>query len=84
MDVLESIVESGWESVGESPDPIEVMPNQVEREIKVPDEPSSVGREIEVPDEPSSVGRTLIRSLGGFVWVIVLIGFTLARNCGGE
>jgi hypothetical protein len=69
--VLEPIVESGWEGVGESPDPIDVMSNPVEREV-------------EVSDKPSSTGRSLIRSLGGFIWVIVLIGFTLARTCGGE
>ena len=41
-------------------------------------------REIEQTDEPTSVAGSLIRSLGGFIWIIVLIGFTLARNCGGE
>jgi len=46
--------------------------------------PDQAEREFDVPDEPASVGRSLIRTLGGFVWVIVLIGFTLARNCGGE
>ncbi len=45
---------------------------------------SSDDREMEHTDEPTSIGRSLIRSLGGFVWIIVLIGFTLARNCGGE
>ena len=50
-------------------------------EFEVPDQEE---RELEASDEPSSIGRSLIRSLGGFVWVIVLIGFTLARNCGGE
>jgi len=78
----ESGWESGWsgrESGGESdletgarsPKPIDVMSNQVEQEG-------------EVPDEPASIGRSIIRSLGGFIWVIVLIGFTLARNCGGN
>lgn len=46
--------------------------------------PDEEDRELEMSDEPSSVGRSLIRSLGGLVWVILLIGFTLARNCGGE
>ena len=46
--------------------------------------PDQSERELETSDEPSSVGRSLIRSLGGFIWVVVLIGFTLARNCGGE
>ena len=76
---LESGWESGWESGGESdretgvrsPKPIDVMSNQVEHEG-------------DVPDEPASIGRSIIRSLGGFIWVIVLIGFTLARNCGGN
>ena len=71
--------ESGWESGGESdletsarsPKPIDVMSNQDEQDG-------------EVPDEPASIGRSIIRSLGGFIWVIVLIGFTLARNCGGD
>lgn len=45
----------------------------------------SDGREIEESEEGSkSIGQTIIRGLGGFVWVIVLIGFTLARNCGGD
>jgi hypothetical protein len=51
--------------------PIDVMAD--------PFEPDTEGAE-----EPMSVGRTLIRSLGGLIWVIVLIGFTLARSCGGE
>lgn len=46
--------------------------------------PDQAARELEVADEPASAGRSLIRSLGGFVWVIVLIGFTLMRNCGEE
>ncbi len=42
-------------------------------------------REIEQTDEaPTSFVRTIIRGLGGFIWVIVLIAFTLARNCGGD
>ena len=41
-------------------------------------------REIEVVEEPKSIGKSLIQGLGGFVWIIVLIGFTLVRNCGGE
>ena len=35
-------------------------------------------------DEPNSIGRSLVRRLGGFVWIIVLIGFTLVRTCRGE
>jgi hypothetical protein len=46
---------------------------------------SSKEREIDELDErPTSIGRTIIRGLGGFIWVIVLIGFTLARNCGED
>jgi hypothetical protein len=41
-------------------------------------------REIEMAEEPKSIGKSLIQGLGGFVWIIVLIGFTLVRNCGGE
>lgn len=40
--------------------------------------------EVEAGEQPMSVGRTLIRSMGGLIWVLVLIGFTLARSCGGE
>ena len=68
---LESILESGFETEAESPDPIEFRADPLEAEI-------------EMPDEPSSVGRSLIRSLGGLVWVIVLIAFTIARSCDGE
>ena len=46
--------------------------------------PDQQERELDTSDEPSSVGRSLVRTLGGFIWVIVLIGFMLARNCGGE
>lgn len=69
--ILESLVQTSTSPVDEFSDPMEFIPDQDEREL-------------EVSDEPSSVGRSLIRSLGGLVWVIVLIGFTLARNCGGE
>jgi hypothetical protein len=83
VSIADSDWESGWELGGESggesdretgvrsPKPIDVMSNPVEHEG-------------EVSDEPSSIGRSIIRSLGGFIWVIVLIGFTLARNCGGN
>ncbi|MBJ22945.1 MAG: hypothetical protein CL933_26340 [Deltaproteobacteria bacterium] len=39
-------------------------------------------RDLEASDEPRSVVRSLVRSLGGVVWVILLIGFSLARSCG--
>ena len=46
---------------------------------------SSQDREIEEADEgPPTLVRGIIRGLGGFIWVIVLIAFTLARNCGGN
>lgn len=41
-------------------------------------------RELEIADEPPSMVRSLLSSLGGLVWVILLIGFTLARQCSGE
>ena len=41
-------------------------------------------RGLEVAEESKSPVRSLIRSLGGFVWIIVLVGFTLARTCGGN
>jgi hypothetical protein len=45
---------------------------------------SSADAEVSTGDEPTSIGRKLVQGLGGFVWIIVLIGFTLVRNCGGE
>ncbi len=41
-------------------------------------------REFEVEDEPPSIARTLVRSLGGLIWVIALIVFSLVRNCGDK
>lgn len=69
--ILESFVQSSTATPGEFPDPELIVESQDEGEF-------------ENADEPSSIGRSLIRSLGGFVWVIVLIGFTLARNCASE
>lgn len=54
-----------------SAEPIDVMADPFENEA-------------EANEAPQSVGGSIIRSLGGFVWVIVLIGFTIARSCGGE
>lgn len=65
------MLETSTATAEEFPHPIEFLPDQEDREL-------------EMTDEPSSVGRSLIRSLGGLVWVILLIGFTLARNCGGD
>jgi len=39
-------------------------------------------RELETDEAPSSFVGGLIRSLGGLIWVILLIGFSLARSCG--
>ncbi len=69
--ILESVVEVDPDMAGRSPMPIDVMADPVQTEG-------------EDDEEPTSTGRSLIRSLGGFIWVIVLIGFTLARSCGGE
>jgi len=69
--ILESIHEVDPGRGGLSSKPIDVMADPGDS-----DEMDS--------DAPSSVGASLIRSLGGFIWVIVLIGFTLARSCGGE
>ncbi|HEB89086.1 MAG TPA: hypothetical protein ENI85_05905 [Deltaproteobacteria bacterium] len=57
-----------WDS-GSGPDPMEF---------------DGSDREIEMDDEPPSVARSLVRSLGGLVWVIALIVFSLARNCGDK
>lgn len=70
------VIAESWQppssaAADEYPDPLLAMPDQDEREL-------------EMSDPPSSIGRSLIRSLGGFVWVVVLIGFTLSRNCGGD
>jgi hypothetical protein len=65
------MLETSTATAEEFPHPIEFLPDQEDRQL-------------EMSDEPSSVGRSLIRSLGGLAWVILLIGFTLARNCGGE
>ncbi len=69
--VVETWLQSSSVAADEYPDPLLAVPDQDEREL-------------EMSDPPSSIGRSLIRSLGGFVWVVVLIGFTLARNCGGD
>ena len=69
--ILESFVQSSTAIPDEFSDPEMVVQSQGEGEF-------------EEVEEPSSLGRSLIRSLGGFVWVIVLIGFTLARNCASE
>jgi hypothetical protein len=39
-------------------------------------------RELDQEDQPSSLVRSLFRSLGGIVWILLLIGFSLARSCG--
>jgi hypothetical protein len=40
--------------------------------------------EPETFDRPTSIGRSLFRSFGGLIWVVVLIAFSLARNCSSE
>jgi hypothetical protein len=45
-------------------------------------DPRTNGGEIDEVEQPASVGRTLFRSFGGIIWVLVLIAFSLARNCG--
>jgi len=87
------IVSSAYEPISElgshSPDPRSILsaPGSTEQKsdslFQLPDF-SSGDREAQSPDEPTSIGRSLIQGLGGFVWIIVLIGFTLVRNCGGE
>lgn len=37
-----------------------------------------------VESERSSPVKSLMRSMGGVIWVLLLIGFSLARSCGGE
>lgn len=41
-------------------------------------------RELDVEDEQPSVVRRLISSLGGVIWIVLLIAFALARQCNGE
>ncbi len=38
-------------------------------------------RDLEIPDSPSSLVGFLSRSLGGIIWVLILIGFALTRGC---
>ena len=33
-------------------------------------------------EEQTSAGRSLMNSLGGVIWVVLLIGFSLVRSCG--
>ncbi len=34
-------------------------------------------------DAGSSPVKALIRSMGGVIWILLLVGFSLARSCGG-
>lgn len=70
-------------AAAEMSDRSRVLPDQDERLFESPGVPPDVPPG-ELSDEPSSMGRTLIRSLGGVVWIVMLIGFTLARNCGSD
>lgn len=96
LSALDSIVSSAYEPISvsgsDSTDTRSTLPVPGSTEPKsdslfqLPDF-SSTDREIPVEDEPTSpisIGRSLVKGLGGFVWIIVLIGFTLVRNCGGE
>lgn len=79
---IESFDTAPWEESASaySPEPIEPSGDSV---FVLP-EFNSDEREAAAPEESTSIGRSIIRGLGGFVWVILLIGFTLVRNCGGD
>ena len=90
LELVQSVVPSEFDPIGPSSTGLMKMPSPGPAEhdtnsfFDLP-EFSSDEREIEELDEgPVSIGRSIIRGLGGFIWVIVLIGFTLARNCGGD
>ena len=38
-------------------------------------------RELEADAPPRSILGSLVQSLGGIIWVLLLIGFSLARSC---
>lgn len=33
-------------------------------------------------DEPPTTSRSILSSLGGLIWIVLLIGFSIARSCG--
>ena len=35
-------------------------------------------------EESESIGQSIFKSLGGVIWVVMLIGFSLWRSCGSE
>lgn len=39
-------------------------------------------RELEQDDEPPGIMRSVINSVGGLIWIILLIAFSMARDCG--
>ncbi len=40
------------------------------------------GAELPEPDEaPQTTGAKLLRSLGSFIWIVALIGFSIVRSC---
>lgn len=47
-----------------------------------PDEITENDRVLEEAEEPQSLGRQLMRSLGGLIWILLLIAFSIARDCG--
>jgi ribosomal protein L37E len=67
-------------SPGYTPEPIEPADDSL---FTLPEYGSDEG-EASLTEKSTSIGRSIIRGLGGFVWVILLIGFTLVRNCGGD
>jgi len=94
LPALDAVVSSSYEPIGEtdshSPDPRSMSPAPISAEPKsdslfqLPDFSSKDREASTEEEEPTSIGRSLVQGLGGFVWIIVLIGFTLVRNCGGE
>ena len=69
--------EGSGTGASEAPQPIEWQPDPG---LQLP-EYDAEGRELEMDDESPTIARSLIRSLGGLIWVIALVAFSLARNC---
>lgn len=76
-------------SSGTSPAPIGIetggpFPWSRPREPESPRAPGAnlPGAELPDPDEvPQSPGATLLRSFGSLIWIVALIGFSIARSC---
>ena len=43
---------------------------------------TTADRELPQQDQPPTVVRSILGNLGGLVWVILLIAFSIARSCG--